>query len=679
MATDNDKLSEMLERYRKASDACATLYDEAANDIRFVVVPGAQWDQALKSRRKNRPCYEFPKLQAHVRQVVNSMRQTRPQGKVRGVEESDEGLAEIMNGLCRNILDVSNADLAHDIAFEKAVQGGFGCWRICTDYDGDDGFEQTITIKPVRNPFAVRFDSAAVNIDRRDARFAFVEEWIAKSEFERKYPKADLHSFEGKTNARDWLDAEKVRIAEYWYKQPIKRTLLALSTGQTVWQDETDVDALQAAGIQIVKTRAVDSHKVYSRLTNGAEWLTDPQEFPSKFIPIVPTWGQIDNVDDEEYWQGLVRQSKDQQRLHNVHRTALVEAVAKSPKAPFITKLKWIKGLENFWKNANSEDYPYLPVNDDADAMPKRAEQAEVPTALIQLAGMDNDDIKAATGIYDPSLGSQSQETSGVAIARRQSQSAVSTFNYTDNLAYAIRFEYEILIDMIPRVYDTPRVVRILGEDGAAEWKQLYQQVQDPQTGQVSTVNDISKGKYDVTVTVGPSYPTQRMEAVTAFSQLVGQIGPSFPPLAMLLAYQVVKNMDLPGNEEVAEATRGMLVKQGLLQPNQEEQQQAQQAQQQQQPNPMQQAQAAKLQADAQYTAARAQKAQAEAQAVLPKAHAQIEKDLAQAGHHQTDDALALADHAHANAEPDWWHVKAQPPPPDGIDTNFQQPPQGGF
>lgn len=672
MAADKDQLSEMLDRYHRADDCTRDLYDQARGDIRFVTIPGAQWDDKLKSRRGDRPTYEFPKLQGHVRQVVNSMRQTRPQGKVRGVEESDTGLAEIMNGLCRNILDVSNADLAHDIAYEKAVQGGMGWWRIRTRYETEDSFDQSIYIEPLRNPFAVKMDPAANAIDRRDALFAFVEEWLPDSEFERQFPKAKKQDFDGDSSAKLWKDAHKTRVAEYWYKTPVKRTLLALSTGQTVWQDETDVAALQAGGIQIVKQRLVDSHTVNMRLTNGCEWLTEEREFPCKFIPLVPVWGMIDLVDDEEYWQGIVRQSKDLQRLHNVHRTAVIEAVAKAPKAPFIAKLKWIKGLESLWKRANEADFPVLPVNDDADGMPQRAAQAEIPAALIQLGQMDNDDIKAATGIFDPSLGSQSNETSGVAIARRQSQSAVSTFNYIDNLSYAIRFEYEILIDMIPRVYDTPRVVRVLGSDGAEEWKQLYQTVIDPVTGQPSIVNDVSKGKYDITVTVGPSYPTQRMEAVSAFSQLVGQLGPSFPPLAMLLAYEVVKNLDLPGNEEVLAAVRQLLVGQGLLKPEDGEQPP------QQGPNPMQQAQMQKIAADTMLKVAQARKTQAETQVVVPSAQADIEKTLADAGHTH---AKELVDVTHAqmdSAVPPYWHMKPTPPQPGGIDTNFQ-PPQGGF
>lgn len=648
-----DALTEMRSRYQRASEHCSTRYDEARDDIKFVTVPGNQWDSALKARRKNRPTYEFPKLRLHTQQVINEMRQQRPSGKVRGAEESDRGLAEIMQGLCRNIESTSNADHAYDVAYEKAVKGGFGVWRICTDYLNDDDFEQDIRIKAIRNPFAAKCDPASIEIDRRDANFWFVEELIPVSEFERRFPEANVADFESDTDCAEWRDAGQVRIAEYWYKEPTKRELLALSDGRIVFADDLAKQAglavdeakefLAAAGVRIVRTRVVDSHKVFMRLTNGHEWLTEPYEFPCKFIPIVPVWGNIENIDGTDYWSGMVRFSKDQQRLHNVHRSALVEAVAKAPKAPFILDPSWIEGFENMWKNANAEDYPYLlaHITKAGGNIPKRTEQAEVPAALIQLAGMDNDDMKAATGLYDASLGARSNETSGVAINTRKQQGATATFNYVDNLAYAIRYTYEILVDMIPKVYDTPRVVRILGEDGGEKWKQLYQEVEDDQ-GRKLIINDIRKGKYDVVVTVGPSYATQRMEAAEAFAQLAGQIGGAAPMIGPLLAYAVMQNLDLPGMDETLTALRKALVSQGLLPPKEGEQPPAPP-----QPDPKAMADVKKTLADAGYSEARAAE-------TWGKANAQ-----------QLQNAAAVAPYV------------LPPPQPQGFDPN--QPPQGGF
>ncbi|MHC2115336.1 portal protein [Stenotrophomonas geniculata] len=653
----DDALAEMLKRRDLASEACVELYDKARDDVRFVTVPGAQWDEKLKARRGDRPTYEFPKLASHVRQVVNEMRQNRPQGKVRGTEEGDAGLAEIMQGLCRNIESVSNADQAYDIGYDFAVKGGFGAWRICTDYLNDEDFEQDIFIEPIRNPFAVKFDPAAIEIDRSDAGFAFVEELVSKDDFERRWPNASISDWEDNHDCVTWREKNQVLIAEYWYKDPIKVEMWALSNGAVVSVEELEkrakdqgqptdaltLEALLAAeGIAVTKRREVESHVVKMRMTNGNEWLTEPYEFPSKYIPIVPCWGNITSIDGQDYWFGMVRPSKDQQRLHNVHRTAAIEAVAKAPKAPFIVKQSWIKGLERFWRNANSEDYPYLPVADSADAMPQRATQAEIPAALLQLSALDNEDIKANTGIYDASLGARSNETSGRGILARQQQGATATFNYIDNLAYAIRYTYKILVDMIPRVYDTPRVVRVLGPDGGEKWKQLYQSVVDPQTGQAITLNDLSKGKYDVTITVGPSFATQRMEAVDAFTTLLGQMGPGLPPpIASLMAYSAIKNMDLPGMDDVDSAFRQILVSGGVLKPKEGEQ-----PPEPQQPDP-------KMLADAKKADADAEKSQAQAQLYGEQAIGQALENAA---------GMALLG-----------------PPPQQPPMQINQPPPGGF
>ncbi|AIC11263.1 portal protein [Xylella fastidiosa] len=614
-----DELAQMRSRYQLASDCCRDLYDQARDDIKFVTVPGNQWDESLKKRRRHRQTYEFPKLRMHTQQVINEMRQQRPSCKVRGVEESDRGLAEIMQGICRNIESVSNADHAYDIAYEKAVKGGFGVLRVMTDYLNEDDFEQDIRIKAVRNPFAVKFDPAAVEIDRRDANFAFVEELIPRTDFERRFPDADVSDFDADTQCGAWRDAGQVRIAEYWWKDPRKRELLALSDGRVVFADEIAAQAglgveeaktfLESAGVQIVRTRTIEGHRVLMRLTNGHTWLTEPYEFPCQFIPIVPVWGNIETIDGSDYWSGMVRFGKDQQRLHNVHRTALVEAVAKSPKAPFIVDPKMIEGHVQMWNDSHSEDFPYLLANIvDNGRIPVRVEQAQVPDALIRLAGMDNDDVKAATGIYDASLGARSNETSGIAINSRKMQGAVATFNYIDNLAYAVRYTYEILVDMIPRIYDTPRAVRVLGEDGGEKWKQLYQQVTDPTTGHTITLNDIRQGKYDVVVTVGPSYATQRMEAADAMMQLAAQMGGVAPQIATVAAYAGMRNMDLVGGEEVLAAFHKLLVAQGLLPPKDGEPPPEPPA-----PDPVQLARVKKLSADAELSDARAQHQRADA------------------------------------------------------------------
>lgn len=569
----DNKLSEMRRRFTTAKEWWQPVFDRARDDIRFVAVPGYQWDEKLKKRRaeSGRPCYEFPKQRGQIQNIINEQKQSRPQVKIRGQQEDDQGLAEVMQGIYRNIESASNAALARDIAYESAVRGGIGFYRVTTDYANQDDFDLDIVVRPIRNFSGAYCDPAATELDRRDSLYWFVPESMHKDTFERRFPKADATSFYDDMECSAWRDADRIVVAEYWYKEADKYEIWSLSSGEVVKPKEQGLteESLAAQGIKVTRRRAIEGHKVMSCLTNGHEFLTEPTEFPCKFIPIIPVFGNIDCIDGEDYISGAVAFGKDSQRLHNLHKTAIVESIAKAPKAPFIAKPKWIKGFEHMWKGANSEDYPVLYINDEAEETPQRSKQAEVPVALMQAAAMDNEDMKASNGQNDASLGARSNETSGIAIQRRQQQGNTASYNYLDRLNHAIQFEAEIIGDMIPRVIDTPRVVRTLGQDGGEKWVELYKQVKD-EFGRDVTLNDISKGKYDYTVKTGPSYATQRMEMAEMFAAMVGQVGGAMPELSALLAYMAVKNTDTQDDEFQA-ASRKLMVSRGLLEPKEGE------------------------------------------------------------------------------------------------------------
>lgn len=551
----------MRSRYDMAREYWDPIFDRVREDIRFVAVPGNQWPEDLREARgRKRHFYEFPKLRGQIQQIINEQKQSRPSIKIRGAEESDRGLADVMRGIIYNIDSVSNAEYARDIAFENAVRGGVGFYRVTTDFSSQDDFDLDVIVRPIRNACGAYCDPSAVEIDRRDALFWFVPESMPEREFERKFPNASLGDFYDDIDCQAWRDAGKVMVCEYWYKEPYKKRLLLLQSGEVV----EDSEAARTSGAIVVREREVDCHKVYSVLTNGHEFLTEPTEFPCKHIPIIPVFGNIDCIDGEDEISGAVRFAKDAQRLHNVHRTAMIESVAKAPKAPFIGKRKWFGRYWEMWSKANAEDYPALPIEDDADGIPQRSAQAEVPVALIQMAQIDNEDMKAATGVPDAAMGMRSNESSGAAQRERKMQSATATFNYMDNLIRAMKYEAEIKLEMIPRVYDTPRVVRTLGPDGGEKWTQLYRQVIDPETRQPITLNDISKGKYDAVIDIGPSYATQRMEAAEMYANMAGQLGSAMPPLTAFLAYMVAKNTDAPEMEEADAVMRKILISAGV-------------------------------------------------------------------------------------------------------------------
>ena len=578
---DEDAMREMRERYKEASEFWSPLFKLCADDVRFVWVPGNQWDKETSKNRKGRPKYEFDKLRPAIKQVTNDQRQNNPQIKVRAEQDAKKDDAELFNGLIRNIEASSRADVAFDTAGFFAATGGFGALRITTEYSDDSAFEQDIVFKEIRNPFSVKLDPHAKEFDRRDGRFAFVELSYSRDEFKHRWPDADFVDFSQQNASRsygDWFTEKEVRVVEYWCKHHDKKTIHLLSDGRVV--DASDFDPIadelanppidQMTGmpafepVTVVRSRDVNYDRITMSLCSGADVLEGPFEWAGKFIPIIPVWGDSLNVEGEEVFYGIARPARDAQVLFNYNMSVGHEAIARSPNAPFLFTPKMIEGHEAAWAGLATDNAPGLPYNVDNNApggMPKRQDPPTFPAALFNAAQFCADQIKAVTSIYDASLGARSNETSGKAINARASQGKLGNFDYTDNLARAKRYAGEILVDLIPKIYDTEREVMILGDDGKEKYVKINQTVIDQQTGEQKTINDLSAGKFGVTVSVGPSYTTQRMELAEAMLQLSNTKGPD----AAIARYIAIKSMDIPGADEMVSALRRLLVQQGLL------------------------------------------------------------------------------------------------------------------
>lgn len=620
-----DLHKEMLTRHQYARDYWRDQYRLAEEDMEFAFMPDTQWDEWMAQSRVGRPMYTVNKLRQAMKQITNDQRQNRPQAKVRAVEDSDADLAEIRQGLIRNIDQTSEADRARDTAFQFAVGGGYGVWRVNYSYEDDGGFDMVIRKEEISNPYTVVFDPAAKAKDRRDARFAFVDSSWARSAFREKWPDAQLVSVDdcSETN-KNWFQEEDVTVSEYWYKTSETYKLVLMSNGASY--DEAEIadvmDEMAQAGITVQRSRKATREKVWQCIVSGAEILEGPNEWAGRFIPLVPVWGEILNLGGKETFFGAVRFGKDAQRMYNYERSTFIEVLSDQPYSPFMAPAESLAGYEGQWNSLKTKRPPVLLYKANAElpnaGKPSREPTAQFPAALAQAAAISSDDIKAATGIYDASLGARSNETSGRAILARQREGDVANFDYIDNLSYAMKYDFEITNDLITKIYDTERQIRIIGEDGAEKVIRVNQAVMDQQTGREVTLNDLSQGRYDIAVTIGPSYTTQRMEAAEAMMQLAND--PS--PLGMVAKYGFIKSLDMPGLEDVRKAARRIVVQAGLLEPEEGEEA----PQQQQQPSPEQMAQAQKMQADAQ---------KSEAQSVSYMASAQ--KDAAQAESIQLD------------------------------------------
>ena len=514
-----------------------------------------------------RPCLTINKLPQHVKQVTNDQRQNRPSGKVIPADDNaDVEVAEIFDGIVRHIEYISDADVAYDTACENQVTYGEGYIRLLTEYCDDDTFNQDIKIGRIRNSFSVYMDPTIQDPCGADAEWCFITEDLLRDEYERQFPDAQpLSSLEqqgvGDQSLSQWINEDVVRIAEYFYAEYEKATLHLYPNNITVFADSPDAKQMKMMGIKPIKTRLVNRRKIKWCRINGYEILEE-REWAGKWIPVIRVIGNEFEVDGRVFISGIVRNAKDAQRMYNYWVSQEAEMLALAPKAPFIGYGGQFEGYESQWKTANTTNWPYLEVNPDVTdgqgavlPLPARAQPPMASSGLLQAKAGASDDIKSTTGQYDSSLGATSNERSGKAILAREKQGDTGTYHYVDNLARAIRYCTRQIVDLIPKIYDTQRIARIIGVDGEANSARIDPMQQEPvrkivdQMGTViEKVYNPGVGKYDVCVTTGPSYMTKRQEAMDAMSQILQ----GNPQLWAVAGDLFIKNMDWPGAQEMA-------------------------------------------------------------------------------------------------------------------------------
>lgn len=560
----DDILKEAQDAFKECCDAEREDRDDGLDDIKFARL-GEQWDEGLRAerQREGRPCLTINKLPPFIRQVVNDARQNKPAIKVQPQDsKADPETAEVMSGLIRNIEASSDADVAYDTSIESAATNGFGYFRINLAYACDDNWDQDLVFERVGNPFTIYRDPYSTAADSSDWNVAFATEMMSKKAFKKRFPGAGEVDFEADMFPQGWCENGDVMVAEYWTREQVKRSIVLLSNGEVVDLKfvEENQERLWTEGVTVEgAAREVMSYKVTQRILNGVEEL-DKTEWAGKYIPIVPVYGDEVNVNGKRRFRSLIRDAKDAQVMFNAWRTVSTELVALAPKAPWVGEEGAFDADPEKWENANKVNYSFI-EHTKGTAPPQRQPFAGVPAGALQEALNASDDMKAIIGVYDASLGARSNETSGRAIMARQREGDVSTFHFTDNLARAIRHGGRILIDLIPKVYNTERMVRILGAEGEVKTIPLKQptpyEVRGPNGEKQVTekVFDLGVGKYDLTVSTGPSFTTRREETAAQLTELLR----AYPQAAQIIGDLYIKNMDIVGGDEIADRLRKML------------------------------------------------------------------------------------------------------------------------
>jgi len=556
MANNEEILAIARKRFQSIQTAESHIREAAIEDIKFAYnIEDGQWPASIREEREKdkRPCLTINKLRKFVAQVANRERDARMSIRVRPVDDkSDPEVARILEGLIRNIEYQSGADEIYARAGENAITGGFGYWRILHGYK-DDSFDQEIWIEHIENPFSVYLDPKG--------KYCFIRESLTKEDFKAQYPNSEFNpdfDYAGLGEEYElWYEDEKVFIADYYYQEPYEKEIALVDDGK-IYEitEEITVEKLKKEGHTVHQTRTVRSHRVMYCKMAGNEILEGPHDTKCKYIPIVEVEGDKINIQGKTYKRSLIRDAKDAQRAYNYWLTTMTETVALAPKAPYIVTPQMLKGHEAQWKEANRKNFPYLYFNPQGNLVPRREPPPTVPTGALQLLTIADNDIKDAIGIFEPSLGARGVERSGRAIIARTQRSDIGIFHFPDNLRRAIIKTGRILIDLIPKIYDTERTIRIRGYNEIEETVTINKAITTATAEGIKTVivNDLSMGKYDVVADVGV-YSTRRQESVEMMIQTL-QYAPAVAPLILDLVF---KYSDWPGASEIEERIKQFL------------------------------------------------------------------------------------------------------------------------
>ena len=602
-----DREKDIIERAYENFQACLN-WEQATRqryreDMRFLYADSDnqdQWEPAVKARRHlaTQPMLTINKTHTHWLHVVNNLKANKPSVQVHPTnDEATYEAAEIFEGLVRHIEYKSNAKVAYDIAAEHMVGGGIGYWRLTTAYADDSTFDQEIFIKEVPDAMSVYLDPHIKRKDGLDAKFGFIYEDMPRREFERKFPNYKLPATSPSGNQM-WITKDVVRLAEYYELEVRKEWLYALENpdGSMRYAKESDISVDERKlfneairqGAEGITRRRIDKRTIKKYLIGGDEVL-EKGTWPGSYVPIIRCPGEEVVIEGRLDRKGLIRYMKDAQRAYNYNASAAIEFGALQSKSPYMAPVEAIEGLENYWATANTENHAYLPYNhadENGNAIPSPVRQQPPSSAPVYMEGMATaaQELMMTSGQYDQTFGEQSQELSGVSIEKRVNQGERVTYHFQDNQNMAIQTTGRMIIDLIPKVYDTKRIVRILGDDNTEsqimvdpELAEPMKKTEDEENARVMAIFNPNVGKYDVVAEVGPSYDTRRQEAFDAMTKLLA----AQPALSQVIGDLYMGSADFPNADKLQERMRNWIPPNILgTGPSEQEQQLQQQLQQ---------------------------------------------------------------------------------------------------
>ena len=578
---DDDIIEDAQEKFKRCQDFESDARIRMADDLRFAEgdsINGYQWDSQMQASRTldRKPCLTVNMVREKNLQVINDARQNKPGIEIRAVADgATYQAAKVYEGLCRHIEYISNAQAAYDTATDWQVKTGRGYWRVLTRYATDlptaDAFNQEIYIQRIPDPNSVYLDPDIQENDGSDARFGFVFRDHVRKDYVKAHPELADEILAGTATlnaSHDWISEDHIREAEFFRRVDKTEWLIALPDGTVARESELQPDDLAYLRAMKAQRRKVTKPEIEVFKIIGTK-VIEKKIWLGAYIPIIGLVGERTVIDGRLDIKGHTRSQRDAQQFYNFVASAAAEYMAGQTKTPWEGPAAAFEGYEDVWENANTVTVAYLPWNQYGDdgkeiSRPQRVEPPQSAGAYVQAMQIAEQQLMKVTGQYEANLGAPGNETSGVAIQQRQRKGDNATYHYIDRLGQAIRFTGRILIDLIPKIYDTERVVQILGADGSQQSVKLdpsaqdaHEQVQneedpdyDPKA--IAAIFNPSVGRYEVEADIGPSYATKRQDEFAALSQIMSQ-----NQEAMKIAGDLLfRSADFPGADVLAERWR---------------------------------------------------------------------------------------------------------------------------
>lgn len=664
-----DKHQQIMQRQDAAYTSGQHVRERSADDLLFSRL--TQWDDTVLDFVGTEYRGEFNLIRRERRRLISEMRANPIQVNFRPVDGADPDAADILNGMYRTDMRNNRSKEAVDVAVGDQIDCGMGAWRLVTEYvstEDDLDNRQVIRRVPIHEANnVVFFDPNAKRMDKSDAMWVSIISCYTKEGYEALAEEygfdPDLTSNFGTPETSytfPWSYGDKsneYNVGEYYERTKFKERLMIMDhpiNGQAVYKRseiKEVIDDMIAAGWRVIGQKTRERFKVEKYIVSGSTILSGPERIAGEHIPVVPLYGEWFYVEGVECWEGITRLAKDPQRLYNMQMSYLADIASKGPRRKPVFAPEQVQGFEHMWEQGNNA-YPYYlmnrksPTGEDLPIGPMSyIEPEQIPQATAALIDLTRRNVEDVTSPGMPQ-DVQDPEASGKAILAVQSRIDMQSFVYMDNLSNAMRRDGEIYQSMAREIYDTPQEVTLTGLDGSESTAGILEEVMDMATGEVVTLNDLTRGSFDVYVDVGPSYQSQKQQARSELLELY-RSAPD-PQTQQILLMQYLSMQEGAQMEMLRKHANRQLLQMGIKEPeNEEEEAYLQQLQQSaQKPDPASQATLAALMAQAEKDQSMGIKYQADAMraaAEAEKARAETAEILANTNAQELDSAIRLA------------------------------------